>query len=66
MVEWCLSFKEKLVMLFVNSFLIGAEAEFLNGEIFQQSLRVVSEEQWTKFAVQIKSGTSNYSQKMKI
>ena len=55
MVEWCLEFKEKLVMLFVNSFLISAEPEFLNGEIFQKSLRVVSEQQWKDFAMKIKT-----------
>ena len=56
MVEWCLAFKEKLVMLFVNSFLLSAEKEFLNGDIFKQSLRVVTEEEWIRFANVIKTG----------
>ena len=53
--DWCLSFKDKLVMLFVNSFLLSAEAEFVNGEIFQQSLRINSEESWIQFANRVKS-----------
>ena len=56
MVEWCLTFKEKLVMLFVNSFLLSAEKEFLNGDIFKKSLRVVTEEEWIRFATIIKTG----------
>ena len=55
MVEWCLNFKEKLVMLVVNSFIISAEPELLNGELFQQSLRIVSEEQWVEFATKVKT-----------
>jgi len=56
MVEWCLNFKEKLVMLFVNSFLLSAEKEFLNGDIFKKSLRVVTEEDWIRFSNIIKTG----------
>ena len=56
MIEWCLAFKEKLVMLFVNSFLLSAEKEFLNGDIFKKSLRVVTEEDWINFANIIKTG----------
>ena len=51
--EWCLSFKEKLVMLFVNTFVFGVEKEFLNGQIFQDSLRIKTEEQWKSFAKRI-------------
>ena len=42
-------------MLVVNSFIISAEPELLNGELFQRSLRIVSEEQWVEFATKVKT-----------
>ena len=55
MMDWCVNFKEKLVMLFVNTFLLSVETDFLDGSIFQQSLRISSEEAWTDFATRIKT-----------
>lgn len=52
--DWNVNFKEKLVILFVNTFALSVEKEFLNGNIFQDSLRIKTPEQWTAFAENIK------------
>ena len=52
--DWRVNFKEKIVMLLVNSFLLSAEKEFLDGSVFQESLRVTTAEQWKTFADKIK------------
>lgn len=53
--DWQMNFKEKLVMLMVNSFLLSAEKDFLNGDIFKESLRVKTAEEWQAFATKIKT-----------
>ena len=55
MLDWCIHFKEKLVMLFVNSFVFSADQDMLDGTLFQESLRVKSEEQWLSFAERVKT-----------
>ena len=52
--DWRVNFKEKLVMLFVNTFLLSAEKEFLDGTIFQESLRIKTADQWKAFAMRVK------------
>ena len=54
MSDWRHTFKEKLVMLFVNSFVFSADSQFLDGSIFQESLRIKSEQEWTRFADKVR------------
>ena len=56
--DWNLRFKENLVILFVNTFALSVEKEFLNGNIFADSLRIKTAEQWNAFAENIRTSKS--------